>query len=664
MTVVTRACGLLALCATLISTRAAVVVEVSPVVHLASPFSALLRLPASSAVTSRGVEAEASLVDADGRETRLAKQKLKTSAGGEVFLEHELEGLIIGSIGTSTVRVRVAGETLDVPVTCVPGWVTLLPPLVTLIISILYQQVLVALLVGIWAGALLTSGFNPLSAFLRTFDTYFVGAFVGEGNAEVLLFTFLLGGTIGLVQRSGGALGLANALKGFMGTRTRGQVCTVALGCLIFFDDYSSILIVGNSLRDVVKTVGVSPAKFAWLVHSVGVALASLSPISSWVGLQIGYTKAVLDALGVSPPLDGFLVVLRSLPFRFFPLFYLLLIVIVLVSGRDFGPMADAESSSSSGSSDQKPESPASDSQLDSTPADDGGGGGGGITPKPGTPLRSRNALVPFATVITVTFAGMILDGISKIEIAGNEVPKTLVNILSNCDSVSVLIWASAAGWLTSLMMVCGQGILTLPEAMETWMEGMKEVLEPQFVLVLAWALGHVVKDVQTAEYLSGALETGIPSYMLPALISVLCYIISYACGSTFGTMGIVFPLVGPLAWRLGNGDVEFLHHCFACILGASIFGNVCSPISDTTILTSLATGCGLGDHVRTTSPYTFMVAALSILIGSIPVGMGLYGPWVALLLGAGTMTALVYGLGREPAEAEAASDASSKKVA
>ncbi|CAN0584118.1 unnamed protein product, partial [Ectocarpus sp. 12 AP-2014] len=171
----------------------------------------------------------------------------------------------------------------------VPGLVSLLPPLVTLAISILYRQVLVALLVGIWAGALLVSGFNPLGAFLRTFDTYFVGAFVGEGNAEVLLFTFLLGGTIGLVQRSGGALGLANALKGFMGTRTRGQVCTVALGCLIFFDDYSSILIVGNSLRDVVKTVGVSPEKFAWLVHSVGVALASLSPISSWVGLQIGY---------------------------------------------------------------------------------------------------------------------------------------------------------------------------------------------------------------------------------------------------------------------------------------------------------------------------------------------------------------------------------------
>ncbi|CAM9348857.1 unnamed protein product [Ascophyllum nodosum] len=627
-------------------------VEVSPVVHAGTPFFVVLKLPTSSALKKGRIDAQAYLIDETGEETLLAKEKLSVTRGGEFISEHVLDSLQIGSAGRSTIRFTVDGRTQDVIVTSAPGWSTLLPPLVTLAISIWYQQVIVALLVGIWAGALLVSGFNPVRALLMTFDTYLVGAFTGEGNAAVLLFTFLLGGTIGLVQRSGGALGLANALKGFMGTRSRGQACTVALGCLIFFDDYSSILIVGNSLRDVVRAVGVSPAKFAWLVHSMGVVLASLSPISSWVGLQIGYTKAVLDALGISPPLDGFLVVLRSLPFRFFPLFYLVLILFVLVSGRDFGPMADSESSGE-----------AIDSGTDSTGEREAGtpkGGGGGIVPKAGTPLRSSNALVPFAAVIVVTFGGMMVDGISKIERGGNQasliltqrVPKTLVNVLSSCDSVAVLIWASAAGWFTSVIMVCSQGILSLPEAMEMWMEGMKEVLEPQFVLLLAWALGHVVKDVQTAEYLAGVLGTGIPPYMLPTLISVLCYLISYACGSTFGTMGIVFPLVGPLAWRLGGEDVDFLHHCFACILGASLFGSVCSPISDTTILTSLATGCGLGEHVRTTTPYTFAVATISILVGSLPVGIGFYGPWVALGLGTGAMVAMTYGLGRAPPRA------------
>lgn len=163
----------------------------------------------------------------------------------------------------------------------------------------------------------------------------------------------------------------------------------------------------------------VSPAKFAWLVHSLGVALASLSPISSWVGLQIGYTNAVLDALGISPPLDGFLVVLRSLPFRFFPLFYICLILIVLVSGRDFGQMAQSESSGASALSSESQRKEAGETAGTT-------GSGGGIMPKSSTPLRSTNALVPFAAVIAVTFGGMILDGIAKIEDAGNEVRRMM----------------------------------------------------------------------------------------------------------------------------------------------------------------------------------------------------------------------------------------------
>lgn len=169
----------------------------------------------------------------------------------------------------------------------------------------------------------------------------------------------------------------------------------------------------------------VSPAKFAWIVHSVGVLLASMSPISSWVGLQIGYTNAVLDALGLSPTLDGFLVVLRSLPFRFFPLFYLLLILVVLVSGRDFGPMAASEGGSAAGEGGAHQRTAVNSSGEDS----EGGGGvsggdnsGGGIKPKAGTPLRSFNALVPFGAVIAVTVAGMILDGIGTIEEGGNKV--------------------------------------------------------------------------------------------------------------------------------------------------------------------------------------------------------------------------------------------------
>lgn len=180
------------------------------------------------------------------------------------------------------------------------------------------------------------------------------------------------------------------------------------------------VLVAGKSLPPVASSPcypsrwtldQVSPAKFAWLVHSVGVALASLSPISSWVGLQIGYTKAALDTLGISSTVDGFLVVLRSLPLRFFPLYYLLLLFIVLLSGRDFGSMAESEQSHA-----RQGRRPAS-----STGGEDGAAGGVNV-PKAGTPLRSYNALVPFATVILVTFVGVIFDGIGKIQEEGNQV--------------------------------------------------------------------------------------------------------------------------------------------------------------------------------------------------------------------------------------------------
>ncbi|CAM9347964.1 unnamed protein product [Chrysoparadoxa australica] len=536
--------------------------------------------------------------------------KAKTDKKGIV----SISGILIESAGRVSLRVQADGVSMEQDVIAIPGWMSLLPPFATLALSIVLKQVVVALLLGILTGAVMVHG-GLLVGLLRTFDKYFVEAWVVDGHMQVLLFTFLLGGTIGVVQKSGGAQGLANSLKTFMGSKKQGELCALALGGLIFFDDYSSILIAGNSLRAVTKGVGVSVEKLAWIVHTVGVALASLSPISSWVGIQIGYVSGVIGVLELDKTagMDGFVSVLASLSYRFFPLLALVMLVTVIVTGKDFGPMAEAEAALS-------PSTTTESAAAATAP--------GPCDPKPGTPLRSINALVPFGVVIAVTFGGMVVDGINTIQASEPpQAPLSLVNILSNCDSVAVLIWASSAGWLASLFLVLLQGILDLPEAMESWMEGMKDVLEPQFVLVLAWGLGTVVQEVQTAEYLAGALQSSdaVPPGLLPAIISCLCFLISYACGSTFGTMGIVFPLVGPLAWTMGGGDAELMNHCFGAILGSSIFGNVCSPISDTSILSCSATGCSLGQHVSTISPYIFIVGAISIFCCNLPVALGFY---------------------------------------
>jgi len=172
---------------------------------------------------------------------------------------------------------------------------------------------------------------------------------------------------------------------------------------------------------------------------------------------------------------------------------------------------------------------------------------------------------------------------------------------------------------------------MSLEDAMGAWVEGAKDVLEPTIVLVLAWALGAVIADVGTADFLAGALQAGLPAWALPALVSALCYVISFASGSAIGTMGIVFPLVGPLAMRLGGGSLGFLHQCFGSIMGGSLFGNICSPLSDTTILTVLATRCSLPLHISTLLGYTCLVGAIALIFGDLAVGLGLYGPLVAL---------------------------------
>ena len=174
----------------------------------------------------------------------------------------------------------------------VPGFVSLLPPVACLLCAVLTKMTLVSLLFGIWTGCLFLADYNPLAAFLRTFDTYFRQSFCNSDHAGIVLFTFLLGGLLGVAQRSGGNKGLADATRRVAKTRMTGLLCAYGLGLLIFFDDYSSILIVGSALRPVLSSIDVSPEKGAMIIHALGVNLASSAPVSSWLGVELSYIQA------------------------------------------------------------------------------------------------------------------------------------------------------------------------------------------------------------------------------------------------------------------------------------------------------------------------------------------------------------------------------------
>ena len=216
----------------------------------------------------------------------------------------------------------------------------------------------------------------------------------------------------------------------------------------------------------------------------------------------------------------------------------------------------------------------------------------------------------------------MILDGRKAVKASGHVGRVTVMQALAKGDSVLALLWGSTLGCAAALTLLLSQKILDLDTAMGTVVEGMKEVIEPIIVLALAWALGGIIQSTGTASFIAAALTSGgLPAWALPASTSILSYVISFATGSSFGTMGILFPLIGPLAWELGGGDQRLLTHCFGCVLGGSLFGNVFSPIAVTTIWTQLATLVPLTDHVRTAGPAAALVGGLCLLLGDLPVG-------------------------------------------
>ncbi|OQR89724.1 NhaC Na:H antiporter (NhaC) family protein [Thraustotheca clavata] len=513
-----------------------------------------------------------------------------------------------------------------------PGILSLVPPFITLFCSLLMGQVMIALLVGIWTGATLVSGGNPWLGFIHTFDVFWVQALSDQSHAGVLLFTIILGGTIGVVQKGGGAHGLAHLAAHTMNTSFRMQLATWILCCSLFFDDYSMILILGSSLRQILPRTGVSKEKFASIIHTMAVCLPSMAPVSSWIGVEIGYVAAVLQTLDLD--WDPFVTCLSSLQYRLFPILFIAFIFITIIFEKDFGPMliferavAESDEILSPLSDDPVTE----DENKELTPEEPKVLGP--MEPDPSKPMRAVNAIIPFGIIVAATFCGMILDGFQSLARDFPGQSFGVLDALSHSDSVSALIRASALGWAIAVLLLVFQRIATIQVSMTAWIEGVKDVMEPTLILTLAWALGAVIGEAQTASYvivylpklkvyIASTLHGQIAPGYLPAIASVLCCIVSFATGTSYGTMAIMLPIICPLSYKVSGKDANNLMQCIGAVLGASTFGNTCSPIADTSIITALSVNMSLQTHIETMLPYALVVATISC-IGTFFLGVG-----------------------------------------
>jgi Na+/H+ antiporter NhaC len=532
-----------------------------------------------------------------------------------------------------------------------PGWLSLLPPLVAIALALTTREVILSLFAGIWLAALLLVGFNPVSATTMSLDSFILEPLTDSDHIAIVLFSLMLGGMVGVVSRSGGAQGIVEVLRPFATTRRRGQFFAWLSGLIIFFDDYANTLIRGNTMRPMTDELRISREKLAYIVDSVAAPIAVIAPISTWVGFEISRigdslrataeqtTDPVLQAALMAGADNPFNVFLHSIPYLFYPIFAMALVLMIALTGREFGPMRKAELRALSGGGLYRP---------GATLAADVESGLG--TAAEGVPHRWYNALIPIVAVVGVALVSLYYTGSQALEGAA----PTIRNIIGEADPFRSLLWAAFTGGVVAMALAVAQRLLTVKEALDAWVAGMRSMLLAIVILVLAWGLGAATGALGTGTYLAALLGDTLPLWALPTLVFIIASATAFATGTSWGTMAILFPVVVPLAVAMGAGigfaggdEYTILLGAISSIMAGAVFGDHASPISDTTVISSMASACDHIDHVRTQLPYALLAAGIAMLVGDLPTAIWGINPLISLVLGLILMYVILRVIGR-----------------
>ena len=504
------------------------------------------------------------------------------------------------------------------------GILTLLPPLVAIALAFITKETILSLFIGVFVGEFMVSvnDLNIVSSAINAFlamGTQIISCMADPWNAGIILQCLLIGGIIQLVTKMGGAKALADEFAKRADTPRKAQLFTELLGLCVFFDDYANSLIVGPIMRPVMDKLHVSREKLAFVVDATAAPVAGIAIISTWIGLELSLITQGFESIGMH--VSGFGIFLQTIPFRFYNILILIFIVISALTYYEFGPMKEAEKKARARKADEPVES------LEATSFDD-------VKPVEGIKLSVWNAIIPIGVLIVGALIAFYWSGYTTI-LGGED--KALITLmqtsplsfsgifeaLSQSDASVALFQAALLASIVAIVMAVLQKIMTIEEAISEWVGGMKTIVITGVILLLAWSLGGVIGDLGTADYLVGILADTIPIFILPTLIFVLGALISFATGTSYGTMSILMPLTIPLAWAV-NPEMGFVIVCTSGVLTGAIFGDHCSPISDTTILSSMGTSCDHIAHVSTQIYYAIFVAVIAIVFGYIPAGFGI----------------------------------------
>lgn len=508
---------------------------------------------------------------------------------------------------------------------------TLVPPLVAIALAFITKDVILSLFLGVFSGTFMLSvtDNNFFLALVKAFvdiTSRVIGSMSDSWNAGIMLQVLTIGGVVALITKMGGTKAVAEWLAKKAKSHISAQISTWVMGLFVFFDDYANALIVGPVMRPVTDKFKIAREKLAFIIDATAAPISGIAIISTWVGYEISLIKDSYGIINITD-INAFSIFVETMPYRFYNIFMLFFVVATAFTQREFGPMYHAQKRAMSTGR------VVSSRTNDITELEDKA-----LEPKEGIKLLASNAIIPLLVLIGAAFAGFYFNGLLALKgdilKQAQESPLSLFALreaFGAADASVVLFQAALFATIIAIFLGIYRKIFSVKEAIETWVKGWKTMIITIVILLLAWSLSSVIKDLGTSKYLVAMLSDAIPTWLLPTIIFILGSFISFSTGTSYGTMGILMPLVIPLSYAVGgaNGyEAEILHGYMIMNIGAvltgAIFGDHCSPISDTTILSSMGASCNHIDHVSTQMIYALVVAAIAILVGYIPVGFGM----------------------------------------
>ncbi len=475
------------------------------------------------------------------------------------------------------------------------GFLSVLPVIVAVVLAVVLKNVVIALFVSVLTGVFIFVGYSPITAITTMIQDYFFVQLTDSYNAGVIVLLAFIGGFIALMEKSGGATAFAKKVAKYLDTRFKVQLAAWISGIVVFFSDLGTPLIVGPVFEPMFDKLKVSREKLAWILDSTASPVAVLVPFIGWGAYIMGLIQKEYEVLNIAE--SDWSALINSIPFNIYSILVVLIVPVVAFTGYEFSAMAKAEKrTQDTGEKYWSKSKPMRISEVEDNP-------------------NSKPILIWLPIlVLLVTMCGILVPlGFPFQKVPG-----------------SAFRGALSSGYLLAavvlMFMIVFFRVKTFEDTFKIYMQGVNKMTYVSVILVLSWSLSAVSKELGTSDYIIKLVSGGLSPWLLPAIVFLIGAIISFATGSSWGAYAIMLPIVIPMAVAIGAE----LHVCIGAVLSGGMLGDHCSPISDTTILSSTGAGCDHIDHVKTQLPYSIVIG-ISSVVGYI-VG-GLTGSPIALLV-------------------------------